>query len=99
MRKEPSNFLMESLLFLLATDEGSMLNHPKSVHFATDLEEEFTIENREDQRYGRYGNAQRHGIPRRGVLPRRIASSPARSGVVRRSASFDGKSKSKPLIK
>jgi hypothetical protein len=69
------------------------------VHFATDLEEEFTIENREDQKVSRYGNSQRHGIPRRVGLPRRIASSPARSGVVRRSASFDGKSKAKPVIK
>ena len=69
------------------------------MHFATDLEEEFTIENREDQKLGRFTNNQRHGIPRRVGLPRRIASSPARSGVVRRSASFEGKSKAKPVIK
>jgi hypothetical protein len=87
------------LCFIAATEEGSVSNHPKSVHFATDLEEEFTIENREDQRLGRYSNNQRHGIPRRVGLPRRIASSPARSGVVRRSASFDGKTKTKPVIK
>ena len=69
------------------------------MHFATDLEEEFTIENREDQKFGRFSNSQRHGIPRRVGLPRRIASSPSRSGVVRRSTSFDGKSKAKPVIK
>ena len=81
-----------------AADEGNVLNNPKSVHFATDLEEEFTIENRDDLRLGRYGNTKGHAIPRRVGLPRRIASSPARS-VVRRSASFDGKSKTKPVIK
>ena len=86
------------MIFISATEEGNDLNHPKSVHFATDLEEEFTIENREDQKLGRYGNSQRYSIPRRVGLPRRIASSPTRSGVVRRSASFDGKSKAKPVI-
>lgn len=73
------------------------MNQSKSVHFATDLEEEFTIENREDQKMGRYGNAHRAGVPRRSGLPRRIAASQNRP-VVRRSASLDGKSKSRPAI-
>lgn len=84
----------------IAINEGSFPNHHKSVHFAEDLEEEFTIENREDQRLGRYGEKSRVVVPRRaGGLPRRIASSPSRPGVVKRSASFDSKSKTKPVAK
>lgn len=74
-----------------------MLNHPKSVHFATDLEEEFTIESREDQRMGRYGNVQRAGVPRRSGLPRRITSSANRSAI-KRSSSLDGKSRVRPMV-
>lgn len=74
---------------------------PKSVHFASEDEiAMFETHEAENVKNSRQNNAPRSGIPRKSSLPRRVGTSShgnART-TVRRSSSFDSKTRQKPTV-
>ena len=90
------------MIFLVSDEEPEIRPLiPKSVHFASEDEiAMFEAHESENIKNTRSSNGQRSGIPRKSSLPRRVGPSPHGNTrtTVKRSLSFDSKTRQKPTV-